>query len=240
MADLADAAGRVVAVPLAALARVRRAKPMHPHGAVFPAVLRRQGIGVGIPWLDAVGTDDAAVRFSRGAGLPARFPDLLGLALRVAGDPPVDLLLSSAGRGRWTRRVPVLRRDAATPYGSVMAYRSAAGPVWLTALPQGGPLPSDAAGLAAAAPGRVVQLDAAVGRGPWRTFGTLLVGPVAGPLDPDLRFDAVLYPPPGLTTDGPMARFRRPAYAAARVARGAPRDAREPVPPSRRSGPDRK
>ncbi|MBB3674295.1 phosphodiesterase [Modestobacter versicolor] len=220
MADLADAAGRAVAVPLAALTRVRRAKPMHPRGAVFGAVLERHGLGAGLGWLDATGTDDVLVRLSRGAGLPDRLPDLLGFALRLPGDPPVDLLLSSSGRGRWTRRVPVLRRDAATPYGSIMAYRSDAGPVWLGAVPQGGPLPSDRAGLAAEAPGRVVLLSAAVGRGPWQHVGTLTLGPPADPVDPDLHFDAVLHAPPGLVTDGPMARFRRPAYAAARRARG--------------------
>jgi hypothetical protein len=39
------------------------------------------------------------------------------------------------------------------------------------------------------------------------------------PLDPDVRFDAVAHPPPGLVPDGPMARFRAPAYARARAAR---------------------
>jgi hypothetical protein len=216
-----DVAGRVAAVPLAALARVRRGKPMHPRGVVFSAVLDRRGPGTGIAWLDAAGTDDVVVRLSRGAGLPARVPDVLGLALRLPGERPVDLLLSSSGRGRWTRRVPVPRRDAATPYGSIMAYRSPAGPVWLCAVPRGGPLPSDPAGLSAAAPGRVLTLSAAVGRGPWQPFGTLTLGRPGTPPDPPVHFDAVLHAPPGLAADGPLARFRRPAYAAARAAQGA-------------------
>lgn len=220
MADLARAAGRVVAVPLAGLARVRRAKPMHPEGVVFAAVLTRRPLGVGVSWLDTAGTDDVLVRLSRGAGLPARLPDLLGFALRLPGDPPVDLLLSSTGRGRWTRLVPLLRRDAATGYGSIMAYRSTAGPVWLAALPQGGPLPSDAARLRTAGQGRVVALSAAVGRGPWQPCGTVTLGAAADPVDPPVHFDAVLHAPPGLRADGPMARFRRPAYAAARQALG--------------------
>ena len=218
MPDLPDVAGRVVAVPLAGLARRRHAKPMHPRGVVFRAVLQRQGLGSGIAWLDATGTDDVVLRLSRGAGLPPRLPDLLGLALRLPGLQPVDLLLSSAGRGRWARRLPVLRRDAATPYGSVMAYRSTAGPVRLVAVPQGGPLPSDRAGLTVAGPGRVVTLSAAVGRGPWQPFGTVTLGAPIDPPDPPLHFDAVLHPPPGLRADGPLARFRRPAYAAARNA----------------------
>jgi hypothetical protein len=41
-------------------------------------------------------------------------------------------------------------------------------------------------------------------------------------IDPDLRFDAVRNPPPGLAPDGPMARFRAPAYAAAQQERDSP------------------
>jgi hypothetical protein len=228
MPDLADTAGRAVAVPLAALAHLRSAKPMHPRGVAFAAVLDRRGLGVGIDWLDATGTDDVLVRLSRGAGLPPRFPDLLGLALRLPGTPPVDVLLSSAGQGRWARRLPVPRRDAATPYGSLMAYGSTAGPVRLVAVPRGGPLPSDRDGLTRAAPGRVVTLSAAVARGPWRPFGTVVLGAPTDPRDPPVHFDAVLHAPPGLRADGPLARFRRPAYAAARRAQNAHLDAGPP------------
>jgi hypothetical protein len=220
MADLVDAAGRLVAGPVAALTRVRSSKPMHPRGTLFTAVLHRTGLARGIPWLDGTGRDDVLVRISRGAGLPPALPDLLGLALRVPGECPVDLLLSSTGRGRWSRRVPVLRRDAATTYGSIMAYRTPGGPVWLSADPTGGPLPTAGDRLAAAAPGRVVTLSAAVGRGPWQPFGSLTLGEPSTPPDPELPFDAVQHAPPGLVADGPLARFRRPAYAAARAARG--------------------
>ncbi|WP_299958941.1 phosphodiesterase [uncultured Modestobacter sp.] len=221
---LIDAAGRVVARPLAVLARARGGKPMHPTGVAFPGRLERSGLRrtTGIAWLDGSGTDDVVVRMSRGAGLPRRFPDLLGFAVRVAGDPPVDLLLSSAGSGRWSRRVPVLRRDAACPYGSIMAYRSPAGPVWLTASPEGAGVPSDRAGLVAAAPGLQVTLCAAIGDGPWEPFARITLGTPTDPPDPPVHFDAVLHPPPGLRADGPLARFRRPAYAAARRALGEP------------------
>ena len=193
---------------------------MHPRGVVFAAVLERRGLPEtsGIAWLDTTGADDALVRISRGAGLPPRFPDLLGFALRLPGERPVDLLLSSAGVGRWTRRVPLPRRDAATAYGSVMAYRSPAGPVWLAAVPQVPALPPGDDRLVAAGPGTVVQLSAAVGRGPWQPFGTVTLRAPSGSVDPPLHFDAVLHPPPGLAADGPLARFRRPAYAAARAA----------------------
>jgi len=230
MADVAGVAGRTVAVPLAALARVRRAKPMHPVGVLFRARLERRGVArpTGIGWLDSTGTDDVVVRLSRGAGLPARCPDLLGLALRVPGEQPVDLLLSSTGSGRLTRQLPLLRRNAATTYGSVMSYRSSAGPVWLAGAPQADELPSDRDRLADAFPGVVVVLSAAVARGRWQEFGRVTMGAATAPPDPPLHLDAVLHPPPGLVADGVLARFRRPAYAAARAALGADLGTRVP------------
>lgn len=230
MPDLARAAGRLVAVPLAALARWRQGKPMHPRGAVFDAVLERHGGSAawGVPFLDGTGREEVVVRLSRGAGLPAPLPDVLGIAVRLgAGSPaPVDLLLSSTGRGALTRLLPVPRNDPASVYCSIMAYRSAAGPLRLAALPVTEGAPSDPEPLARAAAERrrrsrplVFDLVAAHGRGEWRPFARLTVGRPAEPLDPDLRFDAVRRPPPGLVADGPLARFRAPAYAAAQRAR---------------------
>jgi hypothetical protein len=224
--DLARAAGRLVAVPLGAIARWRRGKPMHPRGGVYEAVLERHGnpAGWGVPWLDGVGTRSATARLSRGAGLPAPLPDLLGLAVSVPDDDgPVHLLLSSTGRGRLTRLLPVPRRDAACVYSSIMAYRSDAGPVRLAAFPEAADVPSEPGPQADAVARRplVFTLVAARGRGPWRRFGRLTLTGSERPLDPDLRFDAVRHPPPGLVADGPMARLRAPAYATARAARNA-------------------
>lgn len=225
MADLSREAGRLVAVPLGALARWRGGKPMHPRGAVFDAVLERHGGSWGAPFLDTAAREPVVVRLSRGAGLPAPLPDLLGIAVRLGAGTatPVDLLLSSTGRGALTRLLPVPRSDAACVYSSIMAYRSAAGPVRLAALPLVDDVPSDPRPLAGAAPARPLafELAAARGLGPWQSFGRLTVGEPAAPLDPDVRFDAVRRPPPGLVPDGPLARFRAPAYAAAQEARSA-------------------
>jgi hypothetical protein len=226
VADLSRGAGRVVAAPLAALARWRNGKPMHPRGAVFHAVLDRHGSERpwGVPFLDETARDDVVVRLSRGAGLPAPLPDLLGLAMRLGAGSgePVDVLLSSTGRGRLTRVVPALRRDAASAYCSIMAYSSAAGPLRLAALPTSDGVPSDPAPLAQSVSRRplVFVLAAARGLEAWRPFARLTIGRAAQPLDPDLRFDAVRNPPRGLVPDGPLARFRAPAYAAAQEARG--------------------
>lgn len=228
MTDLARLAGRVAAVPLGALARRRPGKPMHPRGAVLPAVLVRTGAAAdwGVPWLARPAGEAAVVRFSRGAGLPAPLPDLLGLAVRLPdGDRPVDLLLSTSGLGRWTRFLPVPRVDAAAAYSSFMGYRSAAGTLRLAAVPRTpGHVGSDPGPLAAEAPGAVFTLLVARGRaGEWVPFARLELGAPDGEVDPDVRFDAVRNPPPGLLAGGPMARFRAPAYAAAREGRTAPR-----------------
>ncbi len=226
MIDLPLTAGRAVAVPLGALAHWRRGKPMHPRGVVLDAVLERTGgpAGWSVPWLAGRGEEAALVRLSRGAGLPTALPDVLGLAVRLPGtagaEGPVDLLLSTTGRGRLTRWVLVPRWDAGAAYSSLMGYRTAAGPVFLAALPEPG------AGAVTAEPGPVAAaaragrlgftLAAARGLGEWRPFARLrLLAPVAE-VDPDLRFDAVRNRPPGLVPDGPMARFRAPAYLAAR------------------------
>jgi hypothetical protein len=226
VATAARGVGRLVAVPLGAIARARGGKPMHPRGAVFDAVLERHGgaAGWGVPWLDATATDAAVVRLSRGAGLPAPLPDLLGLAVRLPGDGlPIDLLLSSTGAGPVTRLLPVPRRDTATVYSSIMGYRSDAGSLRIAALPEAGGLPSEPRPLAGAVArdGLSFTLAVARGLGPWQPFGRLTLTRPVPSLDPDVRFDAVQHPPPGLVADGPMARFRAPAYARARASRSA-------------------
>lgn len=208
MPDLPSLAGRVAAVPFALIARRRAGKPLHPRGEVFRGRLTRTGAELGVPWLDGPAADDVVVRLYRGAGLPAPWPDLFGVAVRVPG--PVDLLLSSTGPGPLAGRVPFPSRSATATYGSLMGYRCAAGTVRLALLPRGAGLRADGATLAAA-----------VGWGPWRPVASLVLGAPREPLDPDVRFDAIRNPPPGLVPDGPMARFREPAYAAARAARSA-------------------
>ncbi|RBY92007.1 phosphodiesterase [Blastococcus sp. TBT05-19] len=223
MTDLAALAGKAVAVPLGAIARFRRGRAMHPRGAVFDAVLERHGASppFGVPWLDEVRSDPVVVRLSRGAGLPAPLPDVLGLAVRMGSDDdPVDILLSSTGQGRLGRLVPVPRVDAEGVYSSIMAFRSAAGPIRFAALPRAASVSSDPEPVAAAAAHGAIDLSlaAAVGSEGWRPFARLRSTSARGPLDSAIRFDAVLNPPPGLTADGPMARFCRPAYATARRA----------------------
>jgi len=223
--DPAEIVGCGAGVLLAALARDRGGRPMHPRGDSRRAVLDRHGLvrPVGVPWLDERGRSDAVVRLSRAVGLPAALPDVLGLALR-AGLPgqPVDLLLSTTGLGPLTRAVLVPRRDPATAYASVMTYRSPRGRVSLLAVANR-PLEDS---------GGTFDLAVAFGRGSWEPYALLEVGEALPTFsaDPVRAFDAVRHAPPGLAPDGVLARARTPAYAAVRAARAAVLE--WPVPPS--------
>ncbi|PPK93776.1 hypothetical protein CLV92_10952 [Kineococcus xinjiangensis] len=200
---------------MAGVSRLRSGrKAAHPSGRTVRGVLHRAGLseGVGVPWLDEPGWDEAVVRLSRGAGLPEVLPDLLGLALRVHGEDgaPYDLLLSTTGLSPLRRHVLALRRDPMrSAYTSVVSHRGPAGPLALAAIPA-----SRAAGfvLAVASPA-----------GPWRPFAHLEVG--RGPALPDVAFDPVLHAVPGLAPGPWMAAVRRAAYAGSRRGRGARLDA---------------
>jgi hypothetical protein len=224
MTDVVTAAGKVLAAGFGAVARLTSAKPMHPRGVLCSAQLERLGRErpLGVPWLDEAGTDDAVLRLSRSLGLPTVLPDVLGFALRVPGERPVDLLLSSTGSGRYTRLVFLPRHDAARTYGSVMAYSSPRGPIRFAAWATTPSLPSGTEQLAAVAERGDVSfsLASAVGPADWEPFARVRVTGLWAPADPPLHFDAVRHAPPGLRADGPIARLRRPAYAAARDALG--------------------
>jgi hypothetical protein len=215
----AEATAGVVGAALGPLSGlVGRLRPqgrsLHPRGQVRRGTLVRHGVapGVGVPWLDGSGEDEVLVRLSRSAGLPAPWPDVAGLAVRVplTGGAHADLLMSSAwdrAVGRYLLR-PTRRRAAHAT--TLFPLRSPSGPLLL------GALPTDP-------DGRRLQLRVARPGGPWRVFGELRTSPhgAAEEDDPppqDLRFDAVRHPLPGLPSYGWAARLRAPAYAAARRA----------------------
>jgi len=99
---LGDATARVFAFAAA----LRGARAMHPRGVVMRGTARLTERGRGIAEREA---PTVVARFSRGAGLPARVPDVNGLALRVvdASGPGrhVDLLFASSGPGPLSRLV---------------------------------------------------------------------------------------------------------------------------------------
>jgi hypothetical protein len=187
------------------VAATRSGKALHPRGAVVTGSLVRHGLrpATGVAWLDEAGVDEVVVRFSRGGGLPAPLPDVLGLALRTTspeGDP-VDLLLSTT----LGRRIPwPRRRVAGAVHSSIASFVAPSGPLLL----------------GARTAGRGFLLAAASPRGPWRPFAELQLD--TDPADADDRpitFEPVLHAVPGLSVPPRWRRLREPAYAGSRDGR---------------------
>jgi hypothetical protein len=211
---LARSGGAALSALFTAFSRLRPAeKPLHPRGRVVDARLARTGAAApfGVAWLDEPGAEDVVVRFSRGVGLPSGLPDVLGMAVRI---PTVtgfaDLLFSTTGRGRVTRFLMVPRRRYAPAwYGTLMPYRSAAGPVLLAAAAR--PLGQRI----------TVELLAARPRGAWQPFASFsAAAPDVHTSDRAITFEPMAHFPPGLEPYQWVANLREGAYAAARRARG--------------------
>jgi hypothetical protein len=217
------------------LARLRGAPALHPRGLTCTAEVEvvEDGCGPwGAPWLDVPGRYAATVRLSRAAGLPQRLPDGLGLAVRVErGDPsgrPVDLLLTSCGRGRITRHLPLPRADAlGGPYSSLLRYRVGGRHRTLAAFPrrvrQTAPVHGTPTSLRAAlATGPLLfDLCADASDGSWRAFAVLTVRtplPLAQDETPD--FDIYAHSAHGFTPSSALAATRRAAYRGSRAGRG--------------------
>jgi hypothetical protein len=193
------------------LAAARRARVFHPAGRTFRATVHAAGGGTyGVPLLDRAGEYAALVRLSRGAGLPAGWPDVLGFALRVAGgagpDVDLDVLASTvAGLGPVGRRVPFPRRDPVAPYTTVSGYATRHGRRWIAVAPR--PDGSYALGLAGRA-------------GRWRTFARVtLAEPLPADDDERLWFDPSIRAAGGLRPGGPLWRLRAVAYRGSRAGR---------------------
>lgn len=139
---LADtAAGRVAARVLAAGSRLRGTRVFHPDGVAFTGELTIPGgAGLGPRLLDEPAVVPCTVRLSRGVGLPAGTPDILGVAMRTGGDgTPQDLLfatvLGDGGAGRHV--LAPSRRWGDRPLSTILPYRAAgAGLVTLVLHPE--------------------------------------------------------------------------------------------------------
>ncbi|MFH8935381.1 phosphodiesterase [Streptomyces griseosporeus] len=214
------------------LGRLRGAPVLHPDGLTCEADLEVPGGGEpwAVPWLDRPGRYAATVRLSRAAGLPRRLPDGLGLAVRVDGpDGPgsvLDLLLTTSGRGRVTRHLPLPRADAlAGPYSSLVSYRVSGRPCLLAAFPRRSrpaPVHGDPASLARAlsAGPLVFDLCAETPDRSWRRFAVLTVRTPL-PMEPNESADYDIYAHDAQQfTPGPaLAALRRAAYQGSRAGR---------------------
>ncbi|MDQ0585449.1 hypothetical protein [Streptomyces rishiriensis] len=165
-----------------------------------------------------------------GGRLPGRLPDALGLAVRVeqAADPgrPVDLLLTSSGRGRVTRHLPRARADAlGGPYSSLLPYRVGGSHGVLAAFPRRtrqAPVHGDPKSLseALATGGLVFDLCAETSSRSWRPFAVLTVGtPLPVPRNESLDFDIYAHSARGFHPGGALATIRRAAYRGSRAGR---------------------
>ena len=216
VAGASRVAGSVLEGVFASVARLRpAAKPLHPQGETLSATITRSGLrpAVGVPWIDEPGIDDGQVRISRAVGLPRGWPDIFGLAMRVptaSGDG--DLLFATTGRGIVGRYLLLPARSATSwMYTTLIPYRTASGPLLLAADPDGH-------GVFTLACGRT--------RGPWRTFGSVVLeaatASTSGTDDTNTigpAFDPVLNQIPGLSYYPWAARLREGSYRAARRSR---------------------
>jgi hypothetical protein len=223
---------------------IRPARPVHPAGLSLTGSLARHGAGpganerAGVAWLDEPGESRVEARLSRGLGLPAWLPDIVGLALRVPAcevapqdaseartaaraQPASDILLASTGWSRPGRFLVLLRRrvDQAT-LGTLMPYRTPSGPVLLAArpIPAATRLPASIDGFRRALNGGTWRLGLYWARasGPWVRFGTLDLRLDPGRMDSGVRHDPVLNPPPGLLTYEWTRNLRERSYRLAR------------------------
>ena len=209
-----------------ALARVRRARPFHPVGRSFTALL----VPGPADEVDVFGSEPrpALVRFSNAAGLPPALPDVLGIAVRVpdgAGPGrPVDLLLSSSPAWPVARHVLRPSRDFTTAhFSSLLPYdhapRDRERVRRVLGARYGGPRPRGPLRLAdleraAAAGGLRFFLEHATPSGPWRPFAEIVIERRLPPEESErLRFHpwnaAVELRPAGL-----LNRIRAGAYEA--------------------------
>ena len=106
------------------LAALRSAPAFHPDGVLYEG--RAQVIG---PGPLTPGEVDCLVRLSKGIGTPRGVGDLLGVAVRLLHDPPVDVLCTTApGGDGWRRYVLRPRRTwSGATLTSLMWWRSPAG-----------------------------------------------------------------------------------------------------------------
>lgn len=200
--------GDVIALPFAAVAAVRRDKPIHEDGAVVDARVERTGAPSrwGSSWLDEPGIDTGLVRFSRTLGTPQGWPDVFGLALRFTdGDGEHDLVLATTGMAPLARHLFRPHRTVRSDYGSLLPYVTTTGPVLLAARP----VEDNAFSLSVASP-----------LGDWEQFATLRISAeTTQSADGQVDFDPVRHPLPGLAFPAVVQGLRGPSYAAARAGR---------------------
>ncbi|MEI7031866.1 phosphodiesterase [Streptomyces pratensis] len=216
-------------------ARRRGSRPaLHPDGVLLAGRLYipARAAHCDVPWLDTPGSYAVTARWSRAAGLPRPMPDAAGLALRVADADgprrPLDLLLTTSGRGRWSRHMPLLRMSpTAGPYSTLLPYAVGERRGVLAVFPEPGfpRVPSDPAAIGAATATRPLAFTLCFGTdAAWQPLAQLILlgeGP-AGPAQGGAAFDPYRNLLPDLRPVDRMRTLRVAAYAGSRAGRHAP------------------
>jgi hypothetical protein len=213
--------------------RSRHRRSLHPDGRSFTGELAVTGLpGTGSALLERPDRHPVTLRISKGVGTRPGWADVLGLAVRVHG--PVaghrcDLLFSTAGRGRFSRHVPMPRRTFDTVYGSILAYRTGTRrKLYLSAEPDPDSRPLgrtlEAVVTAAEHDGAHLTLSA-----DGRPFGTVRFGTVLpAETDAALAFDPVHNTREDLHPTGLVHASRGVAYRLSQRWRGLPPPAADP------------
>ncbi|RFU40581.1 phosphodiesterase [Actinomadura logoneensis] len=226
---LGTAVAKAAAVPFGIAARIRRARALHPHGHTYEGRLHITGARAAVvpprtPVLGRPGEHDCIVRVSKAVSTPGRFPDILGIAVRLPlEDGPADLLFASTGSAPGLRHV-LMPRVSYTQgaFTTLLPYDLGGRTRVLGLLPASGraaPVDRDSLDQAIAAAPLAFRLVAAPLTGRWEACGTLYVHrPLLDHLPESEAFDPELHSVPGLHPAGPFQTFRRLAYAASRRA----------------------
>jgi hypothetical protein len=207
--------------------RSRHQRSLHPAGRSFTGDLRVWGpdVPAGSDLIDRPGLHPVTVRVSKGIGTRAGRPDVLGLAIRVyRPGRGLDLLLSTAGRGRLSRHLPAPRSTFDTFYGTITPYRTGTGrKVYLAAGPDGeGPPLGDTLESVITAARRGAQLVLTVDHdGTDRPFAEVTFGlPLPDAADAALAFDPVRNSSADLHPTGTVHGLRAYAYRFSQLWRG--------------------
>jgi hypothetical protein len=115
----ASAASAASATLFASLSSLRRKRFFHPEGETYSGTASFIETGMGLPF---TGETPALVRLSRGAGIPGRLPDVLGLAVKFP-ELDHDFLLATSGDSAVTRHLLLPASSFfSMPYSSVLPY----------------------------------------------------------------------------------------------------------------------
>lgn len=194
--DLLSLPRAATASALALGTALRGARVFHPRGKAFSGTVEVDGGGaLGARVLDEAGRHDVVVRLSRGVGLPAPLPDIVGLAVRFEGrgrdGGPLDVLVNTAGGPPLLRHL-FLPEPLGRTFSSVLPYRTGSGRLLLLGARDEGT-------------GDSWELLTASLTGAWTRWGRLTLGPaLPAALSEELRFAPTL----GADDLQPVALFR--------------------------------